>query len=176
MLGSWQDKETMYDYFKRKCALLRLPPGPTTAIDGLSASRVVRDRMEKSASTSHMPRASPTHSLGAISMSGSLSFELDESAAVRFGEDYAQYIDSPDNTDNAWKEIRIFHVHYNSNTPQPVTDNLFASALNSENRGLMTWTSATEDLLIRLPMEQVPFMNEIIRRFEGSMRSHQQRE
>lgn len=176
MPGSWQDKETMFDYFKRKCALLRSPPGPTTTVDGLAASRMVRDGLEKSASTSHMPRASPTQSLGAISMSGLLSFELDESAAVRFGEDYVQYIDSPDNTDNAWKEMRIFHVHFNSNTPTPVTDNLFASPSSSAGGGSMVWMGATEELLIRLPTEQVPFMNEIIRRFEGSVRLHQQRE
>lgn len=83
------------------------------------------------------------------------------------------YMDSPDNTDNAWKELRLYHVHFTCTGPNAVTDSLVRTSPATSHDGspshahsTLVWLISTEDLLVRLPMEQVSFMNAIIRRFQ----------
>ena len=102
------------------------------------------------------------------------------------------YMDSPDNTDNAWKEIHLIHVHFqctgDSNT---LTDNLIRSNSNSpeaqsvrgngtsssnNSQSTLVWLISTEDLLVRIPMEQVPFMNAIIRQFQQQSSQQQKQQ
>lgn len=87
-------------------------------------------------------------------------------------------MDSPDNTDNAWKELQVYHIHFTSTGgAHSLTDALVGSASGdhdhahehlqspSTNTNLL-WLHSTEDLLVRIPMEQVSFMNAIIRRLQ----------
>ncbi|KPM03741.1 hypothetical protein QR98_0021750 [Sarcoptes scabiei] len=83
------------------------------------------------------------------------------------------YMDSPDNTDNAWKEVKIYHFHYDlkidlNKTAQLI--NLFDLNTNgsqSSRNICTTWTEYSEDMLVQLPMEQIPFINEAIKRINN---------
>ena len=78
------------------------------------------------------------------------------------------YMDSPDNTDNAWKELKMYHIHFTYTGSNEVTDSLIRSNSSSpfHTHSALIWLISTEDLLARIPMEQVSFMNAIIRRFQ----------
>lgn len=92
------------------------------------------------------------------------------------------YMDSPDNTDNAWKEVKVFNIHLStteslddlfSNNTQSSSNNDQSSTHNNTMSNISTpksmlWSLSSEDLLVRLPMEQVSFMNAIIRTFAES--------
>ena len=93
--------------------------------------------------------------------------------SVRLETPSTFYMDSPDNTDNAWKEVKVYHFRFLSNR---IYDDIFAltnqaqtsstesnSSSNVSIQKSMLWCLSTEDLLVRLPMEQVSFMNAIIR-------------
>lgn len=97
-------------------------------------------------------------------------------------------MDSPDNTDNSWKELQLYHIHFNCTSPAgtQLTDALIsggnsaaAASVSSPGAGqqhqsssfsrtgsTLLWLVSTEDLLVRIPMEQVSFMNAIIRRLQ----------
>lgn len=66
------------------------------------------------------------------------------------------YLDSPENTDNAWKEVKVYHIHYSPTVPTVNTDRILS-------RG-MIWMNFCEDLSVRIPMEQVPLMNSTVKR------------
>lgn len=63
----------------------------------------------------------------------------------------ARYLDSPENTDNAWKEVRLYHLHFPPHVPPSCTEPLLGPS--------MKWTPFTEDLSVRLPVEQVALLN-----------------
>ncbi|KAJ6217132.1 hypothetical protein RDWZM_008289 [Blomia tropicalis] len=101
--------------------------------------------------------------------------------SIRHEPDTMHYMDSPDNTDNAWKELHLFHIHFDCNGPTILTDNLLRSSnkgsiggdQSGQSQGTLIWHMSNEDLLVRIPMEQVSFMNSIMRRFQ-SKHQHQQ--
>ena len=95
------------------------------------------------------------------------------SITVRCEPSTVHYMDSPDNTDNAWKEVRLYHVHFTCSGPNALTDSLVrssppasTSASPAHAHSTLIWLISTEDLLVRIPMEQVSFMNAIIRRLQ----------
>lgn len=93
------------------------------------------------------------------------------SVSVKCEPSTVHYMDSPDNTDNAWKEVQLYHVHFTlSGQNTALTDNLIHSSLGSSQgpHSTLVWLISTEDLLVRIPMEQVSFMNAIIRRLQPS--------
>ena len=97
------------------------------------------------------------------------------SVSVRCEQSTVHYMDSPDNTDNAWKELQVFHVHFKCTGPNALTDDLVRSSqpttssvtgTSTSAHSTLIWLISTEDLLVRIPMEQVSFMNAVIRRLQ----------
>ena len=91
------------------------------------------------------------------------------SVSVRCEPSVVHYMDSPDNTDNAWKELQVYHIHFTGDCA--LTDSLVRSSTNSAclAHSTLVWLISTEDLLVRIPMEQVSFMNAIIRRLQPAV-------
>ena|SRR6218665_1095570 len=94
--------------------------------------------------------------------------------SVRMDSPTSFYMDSPDNTDNAWKEVKVYHIRLFTSR---MYDDIFAKTNQqqqqqpqpSENsQRALNWCLSTEDLFVRLPMEQVSFMNAAIRHYSES--------
>nr|XP_046916059.1 transient receptor potential cation channel subfamily M member 2-like [Dermatophagoides farinae] len=91
----------------------------------------------------------------------------------------AYYMDSPDNTDNGWKEVKIYHFHFNDKIDWKLTDTMITrdddqnddmndgdyrhSNCPSSTRSQLSWISYNEDMLVQMPMEQVQFIDNAIR-------------
>ncbi|GIY16945.1 transient receptor potential cation channel subfamily M member 2, partial [Caerostris darwini] len=65
---------------------------------------------------------------------------------------YCGYMDDQLNTDQAWKEVELWHIHYNNYT------NIFRSFKNN-----VKWRVLSEDVFIRLPYGQTSLLQDAIR-------------
>ncbi|OTF77807.1 hypothetical protein BLA29_000632 [Euroglyphus maynei] len=86
----------------------------------------------------------------------------------------AYYMDSPDNTDNGWKEVKIYHFHFDDKIDWKLTDALINQDDDDNNnnnnnrndyrtiRSKLSWITYNEDMLVQMPMEQVQFIDNAI--------------
>ncbi|GFT22343.1 transient receptor potential cation channel subfamily M member 2 [Nephila pilipes] len=68
------------------------------------------------------------------------------------------YMDDQSNTDQAWKEVELWHIHYYNYT------SIFHSF-----KANMKWRVLSEDVFIRLPYGQTTLLQDVIRTFETNM-------
>ncbi|GIY18439.1 uncharacterized protein CEXT_186401 [Caerostris extrusa] len=74
---------------------------------------------------------------------------------------YCGYMDDQLNTDQAWKEVELWHIHYNNYT------NIFRSFKNN-----VKWRVLSEDVFIRLPYGQTSLLQDAIRTLEVKNEYH----
>lgn len=79
----------------------------------------------------------------------------------------SHYMDCPENTDNAWKEVKIYHVHFRSKSDQKIPEKLFKeSSTENDKTNQLMWINYHEDMIVKLPMEQFQFIEDALRRIE----------
>lgn len=82
----------------------------------------------------------------------------EDSPGVRSDIHKASYMDDPLNTDMAWKEIVLYHIHFNTN------DNL-----NEKISPSLSWRVVTEDLFLKLPAGQSTILQNIINKLQATI-------
>lgn len=70
----------------------------------------------------------------------------------------ASYMDDPHNTDMSWKEIVLYHIHFN------LPDNL-----NEKMTQSLNWRVITEDLFLKLPSGQSTLLQNIINKLQATI-------
>nr|XP_027194835.1 uncharacterized protein LOC113789492 [Dermatophagoides pteronyssinus] len=90
----------------------------------------------------------------------------------------AYYMDSPDNTDNGWKEVKVYHFHFNDKIDWKLTDAMIMNQDddNSNNdyrttKSHLSWITYNEDMLVQMPMEQVQFIDMAIRMINNNWKT-----
>ncbi|GBN00850.1 hypothetical protein AVEN_31338-1, partial [Araneus ventricosus] len=68
------------------------------------------------------------------------------------------YMDDPCNTDQAWKEVELWHVHFDM--PENVSEKLQTS---------MGWRLITEDAFFKLPAGQAVLLQDIARKMKATI-------
>ncbi|XP_067129859.1 transient receptor potential cation channel subfamily M member-like 2 isoform X1 [Centruroides vittatus] len=68
------------------------------------------------------------------------------------------YMDDPCNTDQAWREVELWHVHYNKQ--ECIQENL---------QPLLWWRIINDDVFIKLPAGQAAFLQEVTQRVEAML-------
>uniref|UniRef100_A0A1W7RAU8 Protein ced-11 n=1 Tax=Hadrurus spadix TaxID=141984 RepID=A0A1W7RAU8_9SCOR len=68
------------------------------------------------------------------------------------------YMDDPWNTDQAWKEVELWHIHYNGQ-----------EILQENLQPTLWWRVITDDVFIKLPAGQTSFLQEVTQRLETSV-------
>ncbi|KAG8179377.1 hypothetical protein JTE90_012073 [Oedothorax gibbosus] len=68
------------------------------------------------------------------------------------------YMDDPWNTDQAWREVELWHVHYADN-----------EVLQQSFQSLLSWRLITEDVFIKLPSGQALLLQEITQRLQPTI-------
>ncbi|KAF8787695.1 Transient receptor potential cation channel like protein [Argiope bruennichi] len=68
------------------------------------------------------------------------------------------YMDDPSNTDQAWKEVELWHVHFDM--PENVSEKLQTS---------MGWRLITEDAFFKLPAGQAVLLQDIARKMKATI-------
>lgn len=61
------------------------------------------------------------------------------------------YLDDPFNTDNAWKEVELWHIHYTGT--ECLADKMVLNSIH--------WRIVTEDVFTKLPSEQAALMQDL---------------
>ncbi|XP_054723861.1 protein ced-11-like [Uloborus diversus] len=82
----------------------------------------------------------------------------DESSKVLCEVVCRGYMDDPSNTDQAWKEVELWHVHYD--TAENVSERLQAQ---------MGWRLITEDAFFKLPAGQAVLLQDIARKMKATI-------
>lgn len=67
------------------------------------------------------------------------------------------YLDDPLNTDNAWKEVELFHIHYYG------TDSL------TDKLKLLSWRVISEDVFVKLPPGQSMILHQMITKLQPTI-------
>jgi len=69
------------------------------------------------------------------------------------------YMDDPSNTDHAWKEVELWHIHYSG--PDTLSEKLQPMHVG--------WRVITEDVFIRLPSGQSALLNEATKKLHPAI-------
>jgi hypothetical protein len=69
------------------------------------------------------------------------------------------YFDDSLNTDHSWKEVELFHFHFNCN------DNLF----DRMDTNLVSWKVVSEDVFVKLPPGQSALLHELISKLKPTI-------
>lgn len=78
---------------------------------------------------------------------------------LKYEKIYRGYMDDPLNTDQAWKEVELWHFHYTSQ------DNLSEKM----NPTQVNWRIITEDIFIKLPAGQATLLQEVTNKLQVSI-------
>ncbi|KFM70481.1 hypothetical protein X975_04144, partial [Stegodyphus mimosarum] len=84
--------------------------------------------------------------------------EIEEAAKVSCEIVNKGYMDDPSNTDHAWKEVELWHVHYE--TQDTISEKLQAQ---------MGWRLITEDAFFKLPAGQAVLLQDIARKMKATI-------
>ena len=86
------------------------------------------------------------------------SSESDETVAIKFTKNDATYMDDPFNTDMAWKELVLIHVHF---TGSDDLDKKMTTSLN--------WRIITEDVFLKLPSGQSTILQSVTNKLQATI-------
>ncbi|XP_053204968.1 transient receptor potential cation channel subfamily M member-like 2 isoform X2 [Panonychus citri] len=86
------------------------------------------------------------------------SSESEEIVAMKFTKNDATYMDDPFNTDMAWKELVLIHVHYSG------SDDLDKKMTTSLN-----WRIITEDVFLKLPSGQSTILQSVTNKLQATI-------
>ncbi|XP_074597217.1 transient receptor potential cation channel subfamily M member-like 2 isoform X2 [Brevipalpus obovatus] len=90
-----------------------------------------------------------------ISQEGSSS---DDGPGIKYEAQKARFLDDPLNTDMAWKEIIVFHVHYTG-----------VDTLNEKMTQSIGWRIVTEDVFLKLPAGQSTLLQNITNKLQATI-------
>lgn len=91
--------------------------------------------------------------------SGVESGLLSTTQGVKYEKSFFGYMDDPLNTDNAWKEIELWHFHYTG--PECLSDSMQSSQIH--------WRIVTEDVFIKLPLGQATLMQDLTHKLQPAI-------
>lgn len=81
------------------------------------------------------------------------------SQGMKAEKSFVGYMDDPLNTDNAWKEIELWHIHYTSH--ECLSESMQLSQIH--------WRIITEDVFIKLPLGQASLMQELTNKLKPAI-------
>ncbi|GIY35600.1 uncharacterized protein CDAR_121051, partial [Caerostris darwini] len=84
--------------------------------------------------------------------------EAEENMKVSSDIVHKGYMDDPCNTDQAWKEVELWHIHYDT------TENVSEKLQHS-----MGWRLITEDAFFKLPAGQAVLLQDIARKMKATI-------
>jgi len=84
---------------------------------------------------------------------------LTSAQGLKYEKSFFGYMDDPLNTDNAWKEIELWHFHYTG--PECLSDSMQTS--------LIHWRIVTEDVFIKLPLGQATLMQDLTNKLQPAI-------
>ena len=69
---------------------------------------------------------------------------------IKYEKKLSGYMDDPLNTDHAWKEVELWHIHYTG-----------PDCLSDKMQSQIRWRIVTEDIFTKLPVSQATLMQEL---------------
>lgn len=82
----------------------------------------------------------------------------DDGPGMKYEAHKARFLDDPLNTDMAWKEIIVFHVHYTG-----------VDSLNEKMTQNVSWRIVTEDVFLKLPAGQSTLLQNITNKLQATI-------
>lgn len=68
------------------------------------------------------------------------------------------YMDDPWNTDQAWREVELWHIHYSE-----------TETINEKLQSSLFWRLITEDIFMKLPAGQAQLLQEVTHSLQPSI-------